>query len=256
MKMRNSLIVLTLVALLAVTVCVNFRGTRSQAANVDRTMVLTVKVIDSKGDPVRLAHVNVYHGILSSLIVTPSDYQKDTGVNGIAQFLSIQVNNGADNLSVEVSHEDMATVTKVVHIDRASPMRLPLETVTLQPRSTGGDGELPAANIKVNVKDDQGNILAGALVSIAPTGLGGIANARGGARRHEQTTGADGSVTLPVELVSADSLESIDIAVSKAGYKGSKDVIEIDNKWHKAVGKSSRCGSSQYPGCGCPRHPG
>jgi len=198
--------------------------------------VLTVLVMDKKGEKVKLAHINVYRGFFTGNFgVVPPDYQGETGVNGTAKFdIPVRLGEKLD-LTLEVSREDLHTERRPLNLGTEFPTQLPLERFVLSPRVTEVEEGLPFANIKVTVADRDGNNVEGALVRID---VGNVGKANTGGRRHEQVTGPDGSATLPVELLSADSVERFVIVASKAGYKTDSRPIEINNKWGRANGKT------------------
>jgi hypothetical protein len=197
--------------------------------------VLTVKVVDPQTKPVSNARINVFRGYFTgTFIVVPFDYQKDTNVNGIATFdIPVRPGQGLD-LTLEVSREDLSTERRPLQYGSDFPPQLPLQTFVLQPRNPNDSRTFPLANIKVNVEDDAGNNLEGALVAVTSDAL--TPSQRNAP--HQRNTGPDGSATVGIELMSADPVENIRITVSKPGYKEFKKVELVNNKDGKAVGKT------------------
>ena len=154
-----------------------------------------------------------------------------TGASGTVTFkLPLRAGEIPD-IRLAVSKEDMGDQRRSLNLQAGFPTELPTETFKLMPRAAGETSGMPSANIKVNVKDDQGN-LEGARVAVTSDALTPSQRKA----PHERNTGPDGFATVGIELMSADPVEYIRITVSKPGYKEFKDVMEVDNKWGKAVG--------------------
>ncbi len=237
----STLLVLLFLSLSITLTAVSGSSVAPAVQGTERTVVLTVQVFDEDGNAVRNAHVNVYqeHRRGSSLFVKPPDYQQDTDARGIAQ-LNIRVKAGeALGITIEVSREDLDTQSRELDL-KDFPPRLPLEKFVLGRRvatsDTGYNSGIPLANVRVNVKDDRGNNLEGALVKVSSGGwTPSISN-----KPHQQTTGPDGSATIPVELMRGGSAptEGFTLRVSKPGYSDGMGVIEFSNEFGKAKGKT------------------
>ncbi|MGQ0762032.1 MAG: hypothetical protein ACT4OT_08450 [Acidobacteriota bacterium] len=213
---------------------------------VSRTgVVLTVKVVDEKGAPIQQALVNLYFksvkswtladvaaGILNSL---PRDLQDTTGVNGMAKFTVPLRVGESKSVAIEVSREDKKSEVRTVEVSEGSLDRL--ETFTLNARVEDDAKGLPSANIKVKVVDQDGANLEGALVAVSSGAwTPSVSN-----KPHQKSTGPDGSATIAVELMSADTINRFSILASKPGYKRGQqtnDGLEIDNKWGRAQGQT------------------
>jgi hypothetical protein len=198
-------------------------------------VVVTVKVVDNEGRDIIGALVNVYKGVLDAAwFASPPLAQDTTGANGSVTFkLPLRAGEIPD-IRLSVSMEDMADQRRLLNLRAGFPTELPTERFVLIPRAgNGGDG-FPSANIRVNVKDGQGNNLEGALVAL--TSREQTPSQR--SKPHAKSTGPDGSATVAIELMSLDPVEYIGVTVSKPGYKEFKDVMEVNNKWKVAVGKT------------------
>jgi protocatechuate 3,4-dioxygenase beta subunit len=197
-------------------------------------LVLPVTVLDSEGHGVQGALVNVYKGALdSSMFASPPVAYDTTNANGTVTFkLPLRAGEIPD-IRLAVSKEDMVDQRRPLNLQANFPIELPTEIFKLMPRAAV-EGDYPSANIRVNVKDDQGNNLEGALLAVSAESL--TPSQRN--RPHEKSTGPDGSATVAIELMSAAPNEHIGITVSKRGYKEFKDVMEVNNKWHSAEGKT------------------
>lgn len=186
-------------------------------------VVLTVKVTNEQGAPIQQARVNLYFksvtswtladvaaGILNSL---PRDLQETTGVNGIAQFTVPLRVGESKSVAIEVSREDKQTEVRTIQVSPASLDRM--ETFELKARpGVVGEG-FPSANLKVQVVDQDGANLEGALVAVRSSAWTPSVSSK----PHQKSTGPDGSATIAVELMSADPTERFYVLVSKPGYK-------------------------------------
>lgn len=202
---------------------------------VSRSEVLvTVKVVDYEGHAIPQAQVNVYKGFRDSTwVVSPSVTQDTTSANGTVTFkLPLRAGEIPD-IRLEVSKEDMSDQRRSLNLQAGFPTELPTETFKLMPRAAADSDNMPSAKIKVNVEDEQGN-LEGARVAVTSDALTPSQRTA----PHERNTGPDGSATVAIELMSVDPVEYIRITVSKPGYKEFKDVMQVNNRWHKAVGKT------------------
>lgn len=185
------------------------------------TVELTVKVVEQGSNgtkPIQTARVNAYLGTFffgSDSYVRPPDLREDTNAGGIAKF-AIPVRASQDlDLTLEVSREDKQTLRKSIKLFK--DVLTHAETFELSPRAGDSGGDYPSVNIKVNVEDEQGNNLEGALVALTSSALTDSQRNT----PHQRSTGPDGSATVGIELMSSDPVEYIGITVSKPGYKKS-----------------------------------
>jgi hypothetical protein len=197
-------------------------------------VVITVKVVDYEGHDIQQALVNVYKGTLdSSVFASPPVSGDYTNANGAVTFrLPLRAGEIPD-IRLAVSKENMGDQRRSLNLRAGFPTELPTETFKLMPRAGGETSGMPSANIKVNVKDDQGN-LEGARVAVTSDALTPSQRTA----PHERNTGPNGFATVGIELMSSDPVEYIRITISKPGYKEFKDIMEVDNKWHRAEGKT------------------
>lgn len=197
-------------------------------------VVLTVKVADSEGHAVQGARVNVYKGSLdSSVFASPPVTGDFTNANGAVTFTLPLRAGEVPDIRLAVSREDMVDQRRSLDLQAGFPTILPPVTFTLMPRGEVGSS-MPTVNIKVNVEDDAGNNLEGALVAVTSDAL--TPSQRN--KPHQKNTGPDGSATVGIELMSADPVENIGITVSKPGYKEFTRVEPVNNRGGKAVGKT------------------
>ena len=204
---------------------ITLKGGSSSRATAELTVLVTEQ--DPAGGKsslaIKQALVNVYFGSYGDYIVRPPDFQKETDVSGIAKF-DIPVEPGKElEITVVASREDKKSMQRTLNLGRLTKV-VTFELATRVAEDTTG---FPSALVKVEVLDNENKVVSGAVVRI-----------QSDIRTNERTTGPDGVALVPIHFLTADSLVTFVIEVSKPGYKKGTKRFEVDNKWAKAVGKT------------------
>ena len=186
------------------------------------TAQLTVSVKDEAGNPVSGARVNVYQSkLVDNRIIVPPTAQEDTNVQGVAH-VTLLVPAGRDlDVSIEVSHEDMATQSHNLNLKAPVPSVLTEEKFVLKKRSATGGESIVAVVVQV---ESEGKPLEGANVLIRDSSLGAVTG------RFPGVTNGEGRATINVWYASPDSTHGVGIEVSKNGYKTGKGGVLLTTK--------------------------
>lgn len=186
------------------------------------TAQLTVSVKDEQGNAVSGARINAYpKGKINDRIVIPPASQEDTNAQGLAHLsFPVPAGSGLD-LSMEVSHEDMAAQSRTLSFNAPVPSSLPEQSFVLKKRAATGGTEVISVVVEVQ---SEGKALEGANVLIRDSSLGAVTGNFTG------VTNGEGRATIAVWYASPDSTKTLPIQVSKNGYKTGKASVPLTQK--------------------------